>query len=236
MKKIFLPLTILFLFSFCCKRDNSIATQSKTAEKERTFYKVTNRPLSRYFKNPADSNKLGNIVPTGLLTHDKFVNDTIEQFFIKIGLCNNDMSAKVYIPCLPHFIAALKLNDQNPNNNTLIGHSNALPELYDAYQDDNGIFTHIYMLKNEKYVEMQYLTSALIGYYIDDFGNKMLVNHDDVNVFLINDKAEYFNDAMVLYRWKDTKYVPDSLLTVAGGLIPKDEYERKYRQKIPTIN
>jgi hypothetical protein len=143
MKNILLSITILFLFSFCCKKNNTIITQSKMAEKERIFYKVTNRNLARYFKNPADSNKLGKIVETGLLQNSKFANDTIENFLIKLGLCNNDMSAMVYIPCIPTIQTIIKVNNNYKTYDTIIGITNSLLDNY-PYHDDDYSFGFVF--------------------------------------------------------------------------------------------
>ena len=226
MKINILSLTTIALLAFYCKRSNTI--QSKQVNKHNVFYKVTNRPLSRYFKNSADTALLGRIVYTGYLSKTKFENDTIESFLIKLGLCNNDMSEQVYIPCLPAFETIIKINDSYQNYDTIIGTKNALPEYYGyPYEDDNGILTEIF-IKNKNtdiYSNPQFLL-ALIGYYLDKSGNKSIVVHDDVLNF---DKA-YLDNALVLYKWQNGKYVPDSLLTIDGELIPKEDYPQAYEK------
>ncbi|MBK8473753.1 MAG: hypothetical protein IPL33_17210 [Sphingobacteriales bacterium] len=226
MKINILLLTTIALLAFYCKRSNTI--QSKQVNKHNVFYKVTNRPLSRYFKNSADTALLGRIVYTGYLSKTKFENDTIESFLIKLGLCNNDMSEQVYIPCLPAFETIIKINDSYQNYDTIIGTKNALPEYYGyPYEDDNGILTEIF-IKNKNtdiYSNPQFLL-ALIGYYLDKSGNKSIVVHDDVLNF---DKA-YLDNALVLYKWQNGKYVPDSLLTIDGELIPKEDYPQAYEK------
>lgn len=239
--KIFLFVAFfLFLGYSCSPFFYPLPSNIPTNPSTRTFYKVTNRPLSRYFKNPADSALLGNIVPTGLLTHDRFANRSVRKFLKKNDLCNDDLSAKVYIPCNPHFVAIMPLNDKKPSKDTLIGYSNHLQDQYDPpYEDDCCIFTNIY-IKNK---EISCIFSDIIGYYIDEMGNKILVTHDEVFYFASPhnppkfniDEADMIRDALVLYKWKNQGYIPDSILTIKGNPIPKEEYEKNYRARVPTI-
>lgn len=233
--KIFLFIAFFLFLGYSCSpffypSPSNIPTNSSA----RTFYKVTNRPLSRYFKNPADSALLGNIVPTGLLTHDRFANRSVRKFLKKIGLCNDNLSAQVYIPCDPHFIAIMPLNDKKPSKDTLIGYSNHLQELYGPpYEEDGYIFTDTYISK--KYSNT--ILVGIIGYYIDEIYNKILVTHSEKFYFprTADRNTEYMDSALVLYKWKNQRYIPDSILTIKGNLIPKAEYEEKYRYRVHTL-
>jgi hypothetical protein len=243
--KLFLIIGLLSYFSACQLLQRSATIESRVVEQNRTFYKVTNRALSCYFKNPADTALLGNVVPTGLLTHDKFSNDTLQQFLLKIDLCNDDLSAQVYIPCNPHFIAIMRLNEQDTSNKVLIGYSNHLQEFYyPPHEEEDYTYTNVYV-KNEKtqeYEESMYLSSRIIGYYIDTVGNKILVVYTELGVFgskdnteIIVDNTTFIDSVMILYKWKNQRYVPDSLLTIGGKPIPKEEYEKVYRSKVSKI-
>lgn len=226
---------VAILLAFSCKRNKAIVVSSKVAEKHRTFYKVTNRPLSRYFKSPPDSVSLGEIVYTKYLSQTKFANDTMEKFLISLELCNNDMSAQVYIPCLPAFETVIKVNDSYQNYDTIIGTKNALPEYYGyPYEDDDGVLTEIFTkdATTGVYDNTQTLLSALIGYYNDDKNNKSIVLHG-IFYFRKTDSIEAkarLENALVLYKWQNGEYVPDSLLTIDGELIPKEKYAEAYEK------
>lgn len=202
---------------------------SKQTEKYHIFYKIATFDMNLYFKNPADSDKLGKIVATDVLRKPKFETDTLENFLITLGLCNNDMSEQVYIPCSSATHNVLKVNDNHQNYDTIIGINNQSIE----DDSDDYSFSEIFIKKpnTEGYNNTQSLTSALIGYYIDSFGNKTIVLHDDV--FYFREKLrpkERFENALVLYRWQNGKYVPDSLLTIDGELIPKENYAQAYEK------
>lgn len=199
------------------------------AEKERIFYKVTNRNLARYFKNPADSNKLGKIVETGLLQNSKFANDTIENFLIKLGLCNNDMSAMVYIPCIPTIQTIIKVNNNYKTYDTIIGITNSLLDNY-PYHDDDYSFGFVFTKKqNTGYYDNTQFISTLVGYYIDKYGNNSIVTHH--NKFY-SKQNEYLDNVIILHKWNNKRYNTDSLLTVDGNLIPKENYAETYERYI----
>lgn len=233
MKINILLLTMIALLAFHCKRSNTIVIQNKEKSKQDVFYKVTNRPLSRYFKNSADTALLGRIVYTGYLSKTKFENDTLENFLIKLGLCNNDMSEQVYVPCLPAFETIIKINDNYQNYDTIIGTTNHLPEYYGyPYEDDDYIFTEIFTKNTNTgiYSNAQTLLAAIIGYYVDNFYNKSIVLHGIFRFREKNNPKEHFENALVLYKWQNGKYVPDSLLTIDGELIPKKDYPQAYEK------
>lgn len=235
MKINILLLTTIALLAFYCKRSNTIVRQNKEVKKHDVFYKVTNRPLSRYFKNSADTALLGRIVYTGYLSKTKFENDTIESFLIKLGLCNNDMSEQVYIPCLPAFETIIKVNDKYQNYDTIIGTTNALPESYGyPYEDDDGVLTEVFTKNtNTGIYSNTYLSAALVGYYIGINNNKSVVLHDEVFYFGPDEDVKArLENALVLYKWQNGKYVPDSLLTIDGELIPKEYYPQAYEKYV----
>lgn len=232
--KTFAIITIIVLCYICCQRPQQLSHMVHTTPRSDTFYKVTNRPLSRYFKNPADSVLLGTIVPTGLLAHNRFMNDTLRQFLKKIGLCNDDISNRAYIPCDPHFVAIIPLNDKKPSKCTLIGYTNHLQDsLSILREDDNEIFTRIFINKEYSYT----IFAGIIGYYIDEIGNKVLVTHSEKSYFpeTTDRNTEYIDSTLVLYKWQNQHYIPDSILTIKGNLIPKAEYEQKYRYRVHTL-
>ncbi len=222
-----LIIAALCVFSSCTKQVPPCPIKGK----ERVFYKVTNRNLAKYFKNPADSLKLEKIVETGLLQHSKFANDTLENFLIKLGLCNNDMSEMVYVPCIPSIHCVLKMNDAYNNYDTIIGTTNHLLDDYPNH-DDEYSFTEIFVKDKDKaiynpgYNPQRTLSGHLIGYYVEDNGNKSLLLHDEVWWFSEKENfKERFENSMVLFKWENGGYVPDSILTIDDKLIPANEYE-----------
>ncbi|MBK8474343.1 MAG: hypothetical protein IPL33_20440 [Sphingobacteriales bacterium] len=235
MKINILLLTMIALLAFYCKRSNTIVIQNKEKSKQDVFYKVTNRPLSRYFKNSADTALLGRIVYTHLLDKGKYANDTMKDFFIKLDLCDAEYESgieQVYVPCDPYAHGMLLLNEEV--NDTLIGTTNHLFEYYGyPHENDSSIFTEIFTKDKNTgiYNNTQTLSAALIGYYIDGFDNKRIILHDEVFYFGPDEDVKArLENALVLYKWQNGKYVPDSLLTIDGELIPKKDYPQAYEK------
>jgi len=226
-----IKLIISLLFLFFCHCRNCIpenAHNKKNKPDERIFYRVSTRNMSQYFNNPADSSKLGKIVDTHLLDQEKFASDTVESFFLRLGLCI-DKEAQLYTPCNPKSHTVLKINDKYRTYDTIVAADNHPQDLEENKNAFGYTIVYLKTSDTEPYYYSETILGELVGYYIDNIGYKNIVIFDKSLSCISSDTL---NSGLILFEWKNAQYVADSLFTINGELLKTEKYFFYYKKYI----